>query len=219
MANGKYNRSFHLPWSPGGTSDDKRMASVLALIGQEIVITEKMDGGNGCLTKGGVYARSHAGYANEPWWNYVKSVVWAKVRWDIEDDLQCFGENVYPIHSIVYDELPAAFLVFGARTISTLMWWSWDDVEMLAACLELPTAPVLFRGVVNSIEELEKLTNRLAAQPSAFGPTREGLVVRVAREFADDEFGTVLGKWVRADHVQSDEHWSKHWQPQACFQR
>ena len=30
----KYPRSFHLPWSPGGTSDDKRMADVSGLLGR-----------------------------------------------------------------------------------------------------------------------------------------------------------------------------------------
>ena len=214
----KYRRSYHLINSPGGTSDDKRMSSMAGLIGVEIVITEKMDGGNGCLRPDGVYARSHGNYANEPWWNFVKTRVWAQVRWSLTPTVWVFGENVYPIHSIVYDDLPCPFLIFNVRDDDGL-WWSWDMVALEAECLEIPTVPVLFRGVVETEEELIELTDRLAAQPSAFGGIREGLVVRVAREFHDDEFSAVLGKWVRADHVQTDEHWSKNWKPQPCWLR
>ena len=40
----KYNRSFHLNFSPGATSDDKIADNINNLIGREIVITEKLDG-------------------------------------------------------------------------------------------------------------------------------------------------------------------------------
>lgn len=41
----KYGRTYHLPWSPGATSDDKMHAEVESLFGgQEIVVTEKLDG-------------------------------------------------------------------------------------------------------------------------------------------------------------------------------
>jgi len=29
----------------------------------------------------------------------------------------------------------------------------------------------------------------------------------VAGEFKDEQFSTSVAKWVRKDHVQSDEHW------------
>ena len=53
----KYPRSFHLPWSPGGTSDDKRIADVSTLLARELVITEKCDGSNLTYTRRGVFAR------------------------------------------------------------------------------------------------------------------------------------------------------------------
>lgn len=37
----KYGRTYHLPWSPGTTSDDKISNDISSLIGSEIVITEK----------------------------------------------------------------------------------------------------------------------------------------------------------------------------------
>lgn len=218
MATDKYGRSYHLPNSPGGTRDDKRMADVSGLVGVEIVITEKMDGGNGCLTDEAVYARSHATPTKEWWWSFVKAEH-ARCRWDIPTDTSVFGENVWPIHSIVYTEpMPGPFLVFNVREDDTGTWLSWDEVVMYAEALDLPLVPVLFRGVVNSIEELMELTDRLSAEPSAYGPTREGVVVRVARSFGTDEFSRCLGKWVRAGHVQTDEHWKANVRPQPCFE-
>ena len=93
------------------------------------------------------------------------------------------------------------------RDDATGEWLDWADVERRAKVLQLSTAPVLFRGVAATSAELEKVTQKLAAEPSAFGGERERLVVRVARGFAGYEFADVSGKYVRAGHVQTDEHW------------
>jgi hypothetical protein len=87
------------------------------------------------------------------------------------------------------------------------VWWEWDLVTVQASDLGLPTVPELFRGVVGSERELEELTVALASEPSAFGGAREGVVVRLAGEFTDDQFAESLAKWVRSDHVTTDEHW------------
>jgi hypothetical protein len=42
---GKYPRTFHLPDSPGATADDKIQHDLSWLDG-ELVVTEKLDGGN-----------------------------------------------------------------------------------------------------------------------------------------------------------------------------
>ena len=57
------------------------------------------------------------------------------------------------------------------------------------------------------MDELERLTQRLAGEGSVYGGEREGMVVRVERGFRGEEFGGCLGKYVRAGHVQTDEHW------------
>ena len=199
----KYPRSFHLPWSPGGTRDDKRMASTEALCGVPIVITEKLDGSNMAMTRSAIYARSHSGPPTHPSFAWAKALH-ARVCGQIDDGLTIFGEYCYAVHSIAYDALPSYFFLFGVRDDAAGQWWDWDGVETQAAILSLPVTPVLFRGVV---AELERLTRRLAAEPSIYGGEREGMVVRVERKFADEEFGRVLGKYVRAGHVQTDEHW------------
>lgn len=63
--------------------------------------------------------------------------------------------------------------------------------------------------LLSSEAELRKITTELAKQPSACGGVREGVVVRVAGDFKDEDFATSVMKWVRKDHVQTDEHW-KH---------
>ena len=54
----KYSRTPHLPISPGGTDDDKRLKDYSNFIGNDIVITEKMDGENSNLYPNYFHARS-----------------------------------------------------------------------------------------------------------------------------------------------------------------
>ena len=202
----KYPRSFHLPWSPGGTSDDKRMADVSALVGVEIVVTEKCDGSNLTYTRGGVFARSHAGPPAHPSFDLAKATH-ARIAHALSPGLSLFCEYCYAVHSIAYDALPETSLVFGARDDDTGRFWSWDMVVAQARDVGLPTVPVLFRGVIGDARALEALTLDLAHGPSAFGGEREGVVVRAASEITASGFSQSLAKWVRAHHVQTDEHW------------
>jgi hypothetical protein len=202
----KYPRSLHLPWSPGGTSDDKRARDVSALVGAEIVITEKCDGSNLAYTRGGVFSRSHAGPPAHASFDLAKATH-GRLRHLVPAGLTVFCEYCFAVHSIEYGGLPDASLVFGVRDDERGRWWSWDAVAARADELGLPTVPVLFRGRVDGERRLRELTEALAAGPSAFGGEREGVVVRAAGEFADEAFARHLAKWVRAGHVQTDEHW------------
>ena len=75
----------------------------------------------------------------------------------------------------------------------------------------IPTVPVLFKGVVSSEKELKDLTESLSKEPSALGGLREGIVVRNADIFHNDDFSDNLMKWVRKGHVQTDQHWTRDW--------
>jgi RNA ligase len=202
----KYPRSLHLPWSPGGTNDDKRMADVTPLLDVPLVITEKCDGSNLTYTRLAVFSRSHSGPPGHPSFNLAKATH-ARIADQLSLGLSLFCEYCYAVHSIEYDALPDYSLVFGARDDREGRWWEWDMVVAQAADLGLPTVPELYRGSVSSARELEALTLSLAAQPSAFGGPREGVVVRRAGEFGDADFQRSLAKWVRRDHVTTDEHW------------
>ncbi len=205
----KYNRTYHLPWSPGSTNDDRVSDCVDILINKEIIITEKLDGENTGMSDGGVYARSHAVFTTSDWSREVRRIHELKVKGQIGDDMFIFGENMEGIHSIEYTNLDSYFYIFGIR--NGKIWISWDQVEEYSYLLDIPTVPVLFKGIVNSEVELRSLVNGLVGNPSELGGLREGVVVRTSDMFHDNEFKYNVMKWVRKDHVQTDNHWTRNW--------
>ena len=200
----KYPRTFHLPWSPGGTKDDKKLKSVESFLGKEIVITEKLDGSNTCVNSQGVFARSHAQLASHPSFNYLKGE-WNNFRFQLEKEEDIFGENCYAVHSISYTELPTYFFMFNVRKNG--MWLSFSEVNKRAKELGLQLAPVLFEGVVSTEKELQKITEKLQKEPSVYGGDREGTVLRLKESFSEENFSKSVAKMVRKGHVQTDDHW------------
>jgi hypothetical protein len=202
----KYPRTPHLPWSPGGTSDDRRLASVDPLLEDRLIITEKMDGSNVCLEADACFARSHASTPKHPSFDAFKSFH-ASVRHLLPEGLQVFGEWLYAKHSIGYSALPHYFLAFGVRDLKTMTWGSWEEVELWAEEIGVPTVPVLGRCKPANEIALKVFTNRLASSRNRSGDQREGIVVRKMAGFSDNAFDTSVAKWVRKNHVQSDDHW------------
>lgn len=201
----KYPRTYHLPWSPGKCCDDKVLESVEHLFERPLVITEKLDGGNCCFTREGVFARTHGNPANHPAFAPIKSI-WASIRYDIPEGWSIFGEALYAKHSIHYKDLPSHFLVFGVRMDLDKDWLSWDDVQKYTALLNLKTVPELWQGEVESSRKLKEICSALVKQGSRCGGEAiEGLVIRDSAHFFDFKYSTA--KWVRADHIQTDEHW------------
>ena len=162
----KYNRTYHLHFSKGCTSDDKIADKIDNLIGREVVITEKLDGSNTGITKGGVYGRSHAAYTTNPWDKEVR-ILHSLIQNDIQDDVFIFGENMEGIHSIEYTNLYSYFYMFGIRDNNN--WLSWDEVEEYSYLLDIPTVPVLFRGIINNGKDLEELVNSFMKTGSKLG--------------------------------------------------
>jgi len=215
MESPKYNRTFHFPFSPGATNDDKIATSMEELIGAPIVITEKMDGSNTSLEFDGCFARTHSGPPSHPSFDGLKALHAAQ-RWNIPHDMQFFGEWCFAKHSIEYSELPGYWMMFGVRNfhpqkaytdLTGTYWESWKDVELWAGLWDVPTVPVLYKGAVSSERELKELVESFMNQPSSCGGIREGVVVRVAGGFLDENFSKCVLKCVRANHVQTSEHW------------
>ncbi len=203
----KYNRTYHLPFSKGATNDDKIAKDISHLIGREIIITEKLDGENCCMTHNAVYARSHSAPTISNWSKEVR-----RIHSTIKDaigNLWIFGENMEGVHSIEYTNLKSYFYIFGIRYQN--VWLSWDDVFTYARCLELPTVPQLFKGRVDTPKQLQELVERFMGQKSRLGGEIEGVVVRQYEAFNEEDFGKSVLKYVRANHVQTDEHWTKNW--------
>ena len=91
------------------------------------------------------------------------------------------------------------------------MWNIYYKIKNDLYLLDIPTVPILFKGRVNSEKELKELTENLSKQPSSLGGIREGVVVRNANMFHNDDFSINIAKWVRAGHVTTSAHWTRNW--------
>ena len=205
----KYNRTYHLPYSPGATNDDRISNGVETLLGKEIVITEKLDGENTGMTNGGVYARSHATFTTSDWSREVRQLHDIKVKGNLSEGEFIFGENLEGIHSIEYTNLKSYFYIFGVRDNN--IWVPWNSVEEYSYLLDIPTVPILFKGVLNTKEELQVLVEKLVKEDSVLGGEREGIVIRNVDMFNDCDFKDNVMKWVRKNHVKTDSHWTRNW--------
>lgn len=207
MSSPKYNRTFHFPFSEGASSDDKIALDISGVIGKQIVISEKLDGSNCSLEHSGCFARTHSGPPVHESFDGLKAMH-ANIKHKIPPNIQLFGEWVFAKHSINYSELPSYFMLFNVRDLNTNTWASWDEVELWAQEIETHTVPVLFKGEVKSDIELQKMIKSFMIQSSKCGGEMEGVVVRVANEFNDNDFATSVFKMVRKNHVQTSEHWT-----------
>ena len=202
----KYPRSWHFPWSPGGTRDDFRLKSASHFLGKRLIISEKVDGSNVCLEHNMVYARSHGQPPAHPSFDMLKSVH-ARVKHNIPQDYQVFGEWMFAKHSIEYDKLPHYLLLFGVKDVKSDLWLSWKDVLLMSMKLGVGIVPVLAVDTFKSIDRLKQLTEFLGKDKSFYGGEREGVVVRLSKEFSSNQFDYSLAKWVRKDHTKTDRHW------------
>ena len=218
----KYPRTYHLPISPGTTSDDRISKNINNLIGREIVISEKLDGENQSIQNEnkyncGIYARSRVAPTVNKWSS------WFKPKFDlIKQDLRdfkfefCF-ENMYAEHSIIYSKLNAYEQVFGIKDIKRDIFLSWTETEYYSELFDMNVVPVLYKGIADSIDELNNLIGKFMNEPSILNDDniwttpKEGVVCRITDEFPADMFYNSVFKYVRKGHVQTDKHWSKNW--------
>lgn len=195
----KYPRTFHLPWSDGATDDDKVLSNTDSFRGKEVVVTEKMDGENTTMYDDHIHARS-IDSKYHPSRSFVKGL-WSEIKHRIPASMRICGENMYAVHSIVYTELPAYFLVFSIWNDVNCV--SWDETEAISRQLGFHMVPVLYRGIYDE-ELIKSLYDKKTMEDSV-----EGYVVRLADSFSMDEFSSSVGKYVRENHVQTDQHWMK----------
>ena len=207
----KYPRTPYSPWS-AANPHSRPAADMTRFTGREIVITEKLDGSNTLLHQGQASPRSTDSASASPWLAMArKHHAWKTIALP---ELQLYGEDIYGVHAIEYDPAPenATFRLFAACENDS--WLSWDTVATLALNLDILTVPVLYRGSPETLSELRREAEALMRQPSAIGPQKEGIVIRIADSFPHYEFQHSVCKIVRPGHVQPDaEHWRNRWRP------
>lgn len=209
----KYPRTYHLPFSEGLQNDDRMVEDGWweHLKGKPLLLSEKLDGENNSISRDGVFARSHACPTATPWtqnmWGYGGT--YHQVKNLLSEDEMIYGENLYGIHSIEYDKLLSYYHVFGVRNGN--VWYSWDSVKMMAEICNLPTVPELEISCFDTVDELKEHIMFWMSQESRYGSTIEGVVVRNIQEFTSDDFKWNVVKYVRKNHVQTDQFWAKNW--------
>ncbi len=193
----KYPRTPHLPFSKGRTPDDIAVKDFD--IQKYQICTEKLDGENTNMTRDKIHARSEEGY-NNTWQTYLKKK-WAEIRFNIPENLQICGENLYATHSITYEYLPAYFYVFAIFDLERNVVLSYNDMCEWCQLLDLPMAPLFDFDIERDIPH-----------QSHFGSTCEGYVIRNINEFNIEDFADNVAKCVRPNHVQTNRHWTKDWE-------
>jgi hypothetical protein len=200
----KFPRTYHFEWSLGSTSDDKfhhDMTSFENYLGtgspMMTITTLKMDGENTSLYPDRMHARSIDSKYHDSR-NWVKGL-WGQIRHDIPEGWRICGENLYAKHSLLYEELPTYFMVFSVWNDKNRCL-SWVDTLDICEMLGLQTVPLLQVGPYNEAE-LRKLADSIDTTKN------EGYVTRNIGEFGYDEYDLNVGKFVRAKHVTTDQHW------------
>lgn len=189
----KYPRTPHLPWSPGATADDVRQHRH-AFEGAEVVVTEKLDGENTTLLTDRLHARS-LDSAHHPSRTRVKALH-GQIGASIPQGFRICGENVAARHSLPYDDLLGWFYAFSVWDDEHCL--DWDATVAFAHERGLPTPTVLYRGPWDPerLRRIDVPRDRV-----------EGYVVRTVAGFGYAAFGAHVAKWVRPDHVQTQQHW------------
>ncbi len=166
---------------------------------EKVIVSIKFDGENTSMYNDYIHARSRD-YAPHPSRSWIKSLH-ARIAPDIPVGWRVCGENLYAKHSIKYENLTNYFQVFSIWNEKNICL-SWNDTVEWASLLGLQTVPILYVGPWNEKKIKGLYTKELNGDPC------EGYVVRVSQEFHYKEFKNCVGKFVRANHVNQNNH---HW--------
>lgn len=199
-SNPKYPRTYHLPWSEEVHSDDKTHKNADAFLNKSLTITTKMDGSNVGISFEKVSSRS--GESPDHLSFDMLKQKYATIKYDIPKDMVIYGEWLYAVHSIEYDNLDDYLMVFAI--LDGNKWLSWNDIVDWCGMLDLKHVPVVKNRIkFKNLEDFTNTTTQLAQKVIRSG--HEGVVIRNSGSFTN--FVTNTAKYVRKGHVQSDKHW------------
>ncbi len=199
----KYPRTYHFPWSPGCKNDDRMLdIDVFREWNHEVIISEKMDGENTSLYPSSLHVRS-LDYEPHPSRSIIKSIH-GSIAHNIPKGWRICCENLTAVHSIKYTNLKSYCNVINIWDGDTCL--GWDDTVTFSSILGLETVPVIWRGLWP--HDYPTLCELQLAE-HIFVENKEGYVVRPSASFKFSDFNKVVGKYVRENHVQTDEHWMK----------
>jgi len=193
----KYPRTFHAPWSLGCTSDDKKHPNMNQFVGKRVIVTEKLDGENSSLYHDKYHARSidTDNHLSRSWIRQFH----ASIKYDIPKGYRICGENLFAKHSIEYNNLLSYFYGFSMWNEQNICL-SWDDTIEWFLLLGITPVPILYDGIYDQ-------DIIMALWDHTKHNTNEGYVIRIADSFAYSKFVDNVAKFVRPNHVETDQHW------------
>lgn len=195
----KYPRTPHLPFSEGCTSGDKKLKSTDHLKNMEIVVTEKMDGENTTIYKDYYHARS-LDSKHQEYHSYLLSKIIPGLQYFIPDGWRVCGEYLYARHTIYYNNLKDYFLGFGIYDDKNNCL-SWDETKRLFENWGVNYVKEFYCGLYN-----DDIVKKIAEEAILNGS--EGIVLRNVNSFSYDDFGENTAKYVQANFVKTDDHWT-----------
>lgn len=197
----RYPRTYHVPFSPGATKDDRILHDLASFAGKRVIVSEKRDGeATSMYGDGYVHARSIDG-PSHPSQSRVRALA-GTLAGQIPYGWRICGENLQAKHAIQYRQLSSyfqAYSIWNERNEAL----PWDETVEWCALLGLETVPVLYDGTCD-----EAKLRRLYHPTNSRGDEMEGWVIRVANGFAARDFAKCVAKWVRSGHVVTH---AKHW--------
>jgi hypothetical protein len=161
--------------------------------------TIKMDGENTTMMRDVIHARSLDSRDHESR-HWVKTL-WSQIKGDIPENWRICGENLYAKHSIYYENLINYFQVFSIWDENDICL-DWRSTIEWCELLNLSTVEVI-KYPLNSINYLEFHKYFV----DKYSNTNEGYVIRNVEKFSNKDFSTNVAKYVRPNHIQTNEHW------------
>lgn len=197
----KYPRTYHLPWTGSKTTDDKVLKDTQMFAGQEVVVTEKMDGENSTIYSNGYFHARSVDGRNHPSQTWLKNYMQG-FCYDIPEGWRICGENLYATHAIHYPFLDSYFQVFSIWDDKNICL-DWDETVEWCELLGLKHVPVIFKGLYDE-ETIRKIELDYTQ--------KEGYIVRLGGEFHYSAFRKSIAKCVRPNHVNTAVHnWRSNW--------
>lgn len=196
----KYPRTPHLLWSGYKTDDDITLADTSQWEQEEYLVTEKLDGEGVTAYRDYIHTRSLKPLTGDE--RARVKQIHAAIQWEIPEGWRICGENMAAKHSIPYTHLQSYFYVFSFWNERNVCL-SWDETRQWAELLGLTTVPEIYRGPFSEKAVHQAFLNYCEAAPDEV----EGYVCRPVRAFDFAAFGGLCAKWVRPNHLQTDNAW------------
>ena len=216
MSNIKFPRISHFPFSPqaiSGNARDDKIATTWERYLEKFgfVVMEKMDGSNVCLTRNNVEPRG-SGMLAQNSFDWLKSKH-AEIKHKIPVNYHIYGENMYAIHSIKYDTLTSPFYIFGIYDSEYRHWLSPLNANTWAKTLGFTDSIISVGGLWEHKKNIETDFKRMY-DVTTDNRDIEGYVVWANTQIPSHLFNKMVFKWVRPNHIQTDNHWSINWKKQ-----